>query len=182
MLTHPQNNCFEYCEYISGELHLCQITGASEIMAAQNGYILDVPNKEESKLAAESGRVLATCSSSDDTVSLRLLDDATDIKVPANAIYMLADILNQMAQGNAVSIVSIHAELTTQQAAVILNVSRPYLIKKILDTGKLAYHKSGTRRKILYKDLIAYQNEDLKEREVVLTDLAEQGQEFGMME
>ena len=54
--------------------------------------------------------------------------------------------------------------------------------KKILDTGKLAYHRSGTRRKIMYKDLIAYQNEDLKEREVVLAELAEQGQEFGMME
>ncbi len=95
---------------------------------------------------------------------------------------MLADILNQMAQGNAVSIVAIHAELTTQQAADILNVSRPYLIKKILDTGKLTYHKAGTRRKILYKDLMTYQNDDLKEREAILTELAEHAQEFAMME
>lgn len=102
--------------------------------------------------------------------------------MPVKAIHLLADILNQMAQGNAVSIVSIYAELTTQQAADILNVSRPFLIKKILDTGKLPYHRSGTRRKILYKDLLTYHNEDLKKREVVLAELAEQGQEFGMME
>ena len=151
-------------------------------MAAQDRHILDIPNKEESKFAADSGRILAMCSSCDDMVSLRLLDDETDIKVPAKAIHMLADILNQMAQGNAVSIVAIHAELTTQQAADILNVSRPYLIKKILDTGKLAYHRSGTRRKIQYKDLITYQNEDLKEGEAVLTELAEQAQKFCMME
>lgn len=55
------------------------------------------------------------------------------------------------------------------------------MIKNILDIGKLSYHRSGTRRKILYKDLMTYQNEDLKEREAVLTELAEQAQEFAMM-
>lgn len=151
-------------------------------MAAQEKYIFDIPNDEEVKLAADSGRILASCSGRGETATLRLIDDKKDITVPVKAIHMLADILNQMAQGNAISIVPIHAELTTQQAADILNVSRPYLIKNILDAGKLAYHKAGTRRKILYKDLLVYQKDDLEERKAIMAELAKQAQELGMME
>jgi len=151
-------------------------------MAAQEKHIFEIPSDEEAKLAADSSRILAACSGQGDTATLRLIDDDKDITVPVKAIHMLADILNQMAQGNAVSIVPIHAELTTQQAADMLNVSRPYLIKNILDTGKMAYHKSGTRRKILYKDLLAYKNKDLEERKALMAELAKQAQELGMME
>lgn len=175
--------CFEYCEYIKIKLYCRSDEGnRGGAMAAQERHIFDIPNDEEAKLAADSGRVLASCSGHGETATLRLIDDEKDITVPVKAIHMLADILNQMAQGNAISIVPIHAELTTQQAADILNVSRPYLIKNILDAGKLAYHKSGTRRKILYKDLLAYKNDDLAERKALMAELAKQAQELGMME
>ncbi len=151
-------------------------------MAIQKRQLFEIPSDEEVKLAADSSRILAACSGKGDTATLRLIDDDKDITVPVKAIHMLADILNQMAQGNAVSIVPIHAELTTQQAADMLNVSRPYLIKSILDTGKLAYHKAGTRRKILYKDLLTYKNNDLKERKALMAELAKQAQELDMME
>ena len=151
-------------------------------MAAQERNIFEIPNDEEAKLAADSSRILAACSGHGDTATLRLIDDDRDITVPVKAIHMLADILNQMAQGNAVSIVPIHAELTTQQAADMLNVSRPYLIKNILDAGKMPFHKSGTRRKILYKDLLVYKNKDLEERKALMAELAKQAQELGMME
>lgn len=151
-------------------------------MAAQERHMFEIPNDEEAKLAADSSRILAACSGHGDTATLRLIDDDKDITVPVKAIHILADILNQMAQGNAVSIVPIHAELTTQQTADMLNVSRPYLIKNILDTGKMAYHKSGTRRKILYKDLLTYKNKDLEERKALMAELAKQAQELGMME
>lgn len=151
-------------------------------MAIQENHFFDIPNDEEARLAADSSRILAACSGYGDTATLRLIDDDKDITVPVKAIHMLADILNQMAQGNAVSIVPIHAELTTQQAADMLNVSRPFLIKNILDTGKLAYHKAGTRRKILYKDLLEYKKKDLEERKAILAELAKQAQVLGMME
>jgi len=151
-------------------------------MAVRERHIFEIPNDQEAKLAADSSRILAACSGHGDTATLRLIDDEKDITVPVKAIHMLADILNQMAQGNAVSIVPIHVELTTQQAADMLNVSRPYLIKNILDTGKMAYHKSGTRRKILYKDLLAYKNKDLEERKALMAELAKQAQELGIME
>lgn len=151
-------------------------------MAAQEKQLFEIPSDEEARLAADSSRILAACSGHGDTATLRLIDDGKDITVPVKAIHMLVDILNQMAQGNDVSIVPIHAELTTQQAADMLNVSRPYLIKSILDTGKLAFHKSGTRRKILYKDLLTYKNQDLEERKALMAELAKHAQERGMME
>jgi len=151
-------------------------------MATQKRHIFEIPDDEEARLAANSSRILAACSGHGDTATLRLIDDDRDIIVPVKALHMLADILDQMAQGNTVSIVPVHAELTTQQAADMLNVSRPYLIRHILDTGKLAYHKSGTRRKILYKDLLAYKNQDLEKRKALIAELARHAQEQGMME
>ena len=95
---------------------------------------------------------------------------------------MLADILNQMAMGNAISIIPIHAELTTQQAADILSVSRPFLIKNILDEGKLAFHASGNRRKIYFKDLMQYKAQQKEESKQILAELAHMSQDAGMMQ
>ena len=60
-----------------------------------------------------------------------------------------------MAQGNAVSLIPIHAELTTQEAADLLNVSRPFLIKQI-ELGEISHHKVGKHRRIHVTDVMAY--------------------------
>src|SRR3546814_5484470 len=65
-------------------------------------------------------------------------------------------ILANMAEGNAISIVPIHAELTTQQAADFLGVSRPHVVA-LVERGELAHHKTGTHRRIYFKDVLAYQ-------------------------
>ena len=124
-------------------------------MAAQEKHIYEIPNEQEVELAAAGSRILAACSGDGDTATLRIIDNDTDLTVPVKAIHMLADILNQMALGNAISIIPIHTELTTQQTADMLNVSRPFLIHKLLDAGKLKFHKAGSRRKIFLKDLKA---------------------------
>lgn len=68
---------------------------------------------------------------------------------------MLVDILTQMAEGNAITLIPIHAELTTQEAANFLNISRPYLIK-ILEEHKIPYHKVGTHHDVFksFEDLL----------------------------
>jgi excisionase family DNA binding protein len=103
----------------------------------------------------ESRRLLGACIGRGESVRLCLIDSEADVTVPVSAIHMLVDILSQMTQGNAVSLMPIHAELTTQQAANLLNVSRPFLVKQ-LEAGASPFYKVGRHRRIRFSDLMAY--------------------------
>lgn len=140
---------------------------------------LEVPNEQESALAAESSRLLAALIGRGDTAQLRLLDGDQEITVPVSAIKMLVDILNQMAQGNAVSLVPIHAELTTQEAADFLNVSRPYVVK-LIEQGELPCHKVGVRRRVLFKHLMEYKERRDQQSMDAVNTLSQQAQDLGM--
>jgi len=135
-----------------------------------------MPTEEEAKLAAESSRLLAAFVGKGEQTRLRLIDGDTDITVPVAAIHLLEKLLNEMAQGNAVSLVPVHAELTTQQAADLLNVSRPYLVKQ-LEAGAIPFHKLGRHRRLRFVDLMAYKDKidrDSREAMDALTAEAQQ--------
>jgi excisionase family DNA binding protein len=87
--------------------------------------------------------------------------------------------LNQMAQGNSVSLVPIHAELTTQEAADLLNVSRPFLIKKI-DAGELPHHKVGKHRRINFNDLMVYKEQVDRAADAALDEIVAISEELGL--
>lgn len=140
---------------------------------------LNVPNEQESALAAESSRLLAALIGRGDTAQLRLVDGDQEITVPVSAIKMLVDILNQMAQGNAMSLVPIHAELTTQEAADFLNVSRPYVVK-LIEQGELPCHKVGVRRRVLFKHLMEYKERRDQQSMEAVNALSQQAQDLGM--
>ena len=139
-----------------------------------------MPSEQEMVLAKLSSRTLAAHLPKTDTVRLQILDDGTEIDVPASALRFLMDVLAQMAEGNAVTLIPIHAEMTTQQAADYLNVSRPYLIDEILDKGKVPFRRLGTHRRILFKDLMAFKKHSEAESRKAFYELTKQAQELDL--
>ena len=101
------------------------------------------------------------------------------VQVPSSALQLMIEILTQLGQGNSVSITPIHAELTTQEAADMLGMSRPTLIN-LLDAEKMPYSRRGNRRKVAYADLISYKNALQQKRLKALAELSELDQEIGM--
>jgi excisionase family DNA binding protein len=102
-------------------------------------------------------------------------NEIVTITLPQEALRGFLEILAQMANGNAVTIVPVHAEFTTQQAADFLNVSRPFLIS-LLEEKKIPFRTVGTHRRIRFGDLKSYKEVDDQQRERVLAELAEDAQ------
>ena len=140
-----------------------------------------LPSEAETILAKETSRVLATHKKTPEPLRLRLLDGPSKgtIKLPAPAVHMLIRILDVMAQGNAVTLTPVRTELTTQEAADMLNISRPSLIE-LLYHGKIKFRKVGTHRRILFDDLISYKRSIDAARRATLEELAAYDQELGL--
>jgi excisionase family DNA binding protein len=110
---------------------------------------------------------------------LKLAANGEEITIPDSVSRVLRQVVQAMASGKNVSIVTYNPELTTQQAADLLNVSRPYLIK-LLEQGELPYILVGTHRRVKFEDLIKYkQQRDTKRREL-LQELIEISEEAGL--
>jgi excisionase family DNA binding protein len=136
-----------------------------------------VPSPEDTELATESSRIL---SAQPPQGELKVhLADGQVLILPKAATRLLTHILTEMSHGNALTLVPLHAELTTQEAADYLNVSRPFLVR-LLETGAVKFRKVGTHRRIMFRDLQAFKERAEKESAAAMDELAAQAQELGM--
>ena len=110
------------------------------------------------------------------TVSLSLgPDDEETFEVPVEVLGLLIRVLARTAAGDAVAVSPVKAGLTTQQAADLLNVSRPYLIK-LLDQRRIPFRRVGNRRRLLLSDVVAFKHFDEAERRAIAAELTAEGQ------
>jgi excisionase family DNA binding protein len=155
-------------------------SGGAAVNAAS---ALNIPSTEDAHQAQAALRALSgvAAQESSRTIEVRSAGKGrgTSVTVPREAFDLFLEILGQMANGNAVTIVPVHAEVTTQQAADLLNVSRPFLID-LLESKKLPYRKVGTHRRIRVADLLAYQRVDQADRKAVVDELTREAQKLGL--
>ena len=141
------------------------------------------PTEADARQARESlQRISDILTSGMSDLSIRIQNDeqtGADIILPASVLRLLKDILAEMAQGHAVALLPVQAELTTQQAADLLNVSRPYLIR-LLEDSKIPFRLVGKHRRVRFDDLLAYQRKDDEDRRRVADELTADAQELGM--
>jgi excisionase family DNA binding protein len=142
------------------------------------------PTAADAQLALESSRRLSRvlAAKPENAVRVRFEPDSeaeVAISIPVAACRLLNAILAEMAKGNAVTLVPIHCELTTRQAADILNVSRPFLIQQ-LEKGAIPFRKVGTHRRVMLKDLMEFKQTMDRNRLKALDELSAIDQELGL--
>jgi excisionase family DNA binding protein len=103
----------------------------------------------------------------------------TSFNLPAAAVRLLTDLLGHLGDGRTVSVTPDNAELTTRQAADLLNVSRPHLVK-LIGEGALPHHMVGTHHRLLLQDVMAYKAKRHQETGKAMDELAAEAQELGM--
>ncbi len=149
------------------------------VSSIRSPLVPDAAEASAADVALQRLKAFLAAHTEDREISLRV-DGEDALAVPREAAELLARILAHMAAGEGVTILPAHAELTTQQAADILNVSRPYLIK-LLGCGSIEYRKVGKHRRIRLESLLAYAREDDRKRRQAADELSSLTQEMGLV-
>lgn len=105
--------------------------------------------------------------------------DGAAIELPRDIHALLVSIVGNLKAGNGVSVIPLHAELTTVEAAELLNVSRPFLIKQ-LDAGALPHHLVGTHRRLRLADVLAYRDRLDANANEALSALTQEAEDLGL--
>lgn len=143
--------------------------------------IVHLPTQSEVEQAKISSRTLSKYSDVDRVqISLRGSNGQTDeMLLPGHVLQILLDVLSEMSKGNAISLIPHHQEVSTQEAANLLNVSRPFLVG-LLEKGEIPFRKVGAHRRVLLPDVLNYRDQTEKLRVEALDVLAAIAQEDGM--
>lgn len=146
---------------------------------------LHEPSNEEISAASVAARALSTLDRGSPSISLLPqqpdggVADVDPIVLPMSIFRLVVNMLVEMGNGNAVAVVPVNAELTTQQAADLLNVSRPHLIK-LLEKGDLPCRMVGTHRKLKAREVLNYRSKTSLARVESLQKMVELDEELGL--
>ena len=143
-------------------------------------------SKEDVELAKAAQRCIVSALDHSRAVNIAVVEDGVErldgaplLKLPPKVLRLLADLLGSLAQGKAVAIMPKELDVTTQEAAMFLNVSRPFVIR-LLDEGKIPHHKVGTHRRIRFEDVVQYKDDRTKRSQDALQELVDQAQGLKM--
>jgi excisionase family DNA binding protein len=143
----------------------------------------NLPTDQDAEVAQVAVSAVRSLVSERRTTTVRLSapgsPDEIEVTLPGEALHQLIRILTHMANGHAVTVMPIQAEVTTQQAADLLGVSRPYLVR-LLEEGKIPFHKVGTHRRVRVADVFDYKGRRSAESKRMLDELAREAQELGL--
>jgi excisionase family DNA binding protein len=148
-------------------------------MSAAAHLVSIIPSEDEMRPAKESKKILAPRLSLTSPFDLRAINPLKQptVKITGQAAHLLVQILAEMSRGNAVKLIPVHSELRTQDVAEQLNVARPTLIR-LLDEGKIEFHKVGTHLRVPLKSALAYKRQIATKRKASLAELAVCDQEL----
>jgi excisionase family DNA binding protein len=141
--------------------------------------VIKKPTAQQRVIARKSHDSLELAIAKSETPTVIISLENHKVELPREAANLLVDILSKMANGDSVALTSIEEEMTTQEAADLLQVSRPHLVK-LVETGKIPFKKVGSHRRVLMKDVKSYNIELQKIRNESLDFLAKQAQELGL--
>lgn len=145
------------------------------------GVILKKTSKSDQKIALNSIEYFEKSGKSEKGkyVELRIEDSSEAVKIPLKAFTLLKSILSNMSEGKSIALILADSEISTQEAADILNVSRPHVVK-LLESGKIPFKKVGTHRRIQLDELLQYENKLSQKRRENLDELASNAQELNL--
>jgi excisionase family DNA binding protein len=140
--------------------------------------------KSDQKIALLSVKILAesedqATKNKDEVIKLKLQGSDEVVTIPLKALQLLNAIISNMSQGKSIALMPTDAEISTQQAAEILNVSRPHVIK-LLEKGDIPHKKVGSHRRILLQDILKYESNFKLERRKKLDYLAKEAQQLNL--
>jgi len=140
--------------------------------------------KSDQKIALLSAKILAdnedqAIKNKDEVIKLSFQGSDEVVTIPLKALQLLNSIINNMAQGKSIALMPTDAEVSTQQAAEILNVSRPHVIK-LLEKGEIPHKKVGSHRRILLQDILKYESNFKSSRRKKLNALAKEAQQLNL--
>ena len=138
-----------------------------------------IPSDRDATLAGRAGRKLEALIEGTGPVPARFGAGDETVDIPTPAVRLLKGILEQMAHGNGVALTPLHAELTTRQAAELLQVSRTHLVQ-LLDDGRIPCRKVGAHRRVRSEDILAYRHQTEARRRKALDELTARDQELGL--